>query len=146
MHVSSQAMEYLHARNQLHNDLKPSNIGVLNGKAKLLDFGHASALDTVANVGYTCPTTPGLAFPPTHVCQPHSSHSGPCHHPKPHLLPLARPHSIGTLPYSAPEAFRTKASDIFSLGMTMYEILLRPQSGMGGNGQSGGGHLVPLQP
>src|SRR5262249_39536789 len=88
-----QALEFAHAKNFVHRDIKPYNIMVLeDGGAKLMDFGIARLLNPKgdkAEVGRTR-------------------------------------HVTGTPEYMAPECWNgevRKESDIYSLGVTLYEML-----------------------
>lgn len=52
-----QALAYLHRRGITHRDLKPSNVLVVNGQAKLLDFGLSIAADQRGDGGTTAAGT-----------------------------------------------------------------------------------------
>jgi eukaryotic-like serine/threonine-protein kinase len=89
------AVAFAHARSVVHRDLKPGNILVgADGRPLLLDFGIAKLLD------------PDSALPPTETRTEFRA-----------LTPA----------YASPEQFRgqrvTTASDIFSLGVILYEML-----------------------
>ncbi|MGJ5815865.1 protein kinase domain-containing protein [Paludibaculum fermentans] len=95
------ALEAAHARGIVHRDLKPGNIMVLpNGAVKLLDFGLARR-----DLGDQDPT------------RTRSSLS----------LRTTEGAILGSIPYMAPEQAEgrtaTARSDIFSLGVVLYEML-----------------------
>jgi hypothetical protein len=98
------ALRAAHARRVIHGDLKPGNIQVTSeGAVKVLDFGIAMMLGTVATVGGDVTTR--TETPPR--------------------VP-ARPATGGTPPYMSPEQLRgwlvDERSDVFSLGVVMYEM------------------------
>ena len=88
------AVQHAHQRLIIHRDLKPGNILVTpEGQVKLLDFGIAKALDAAAY-------SSDLSLPGTHLMTPE---------------------------YASPEQLTgepiTTASDIYSLGVVLFELL-----------------------
>ena len=88
------AVQHAHQHLIIHRDLKPGNILVTaEGDVKLLDFGIAKALDAAAY-------QPDLSLPGTHLMTPE----------------YASPEQLSGAPV-------TTASDVYSLGVVLYELL-----------------------
>lgn len=102
--VVEQAAEGLaeaHAHGVVHRDIKPQNLMITSrGQVKILDFGLAKQLRSSESVDRDAPTSTLLSTPG---------------------------HVIGTMPYMSPEQVQGEpldpCSDIFSLGVTFYEVL-----------------------
>ncbi len=98
-----QALKYAHDRNVIHRDIKPANILISNsGVVKLVDFGVSTSLDASDEDGLT---KAGM--------------------------------TIGTPSYLAPEQIsnaknRDKRSDIYSLGVMLYEMVIGKKPFRGG--------------
>lgn len=92
-----EAVQYAHANLVIHRDLKPSNILVTaTGDVKLLDFGIAKLLDR----GTASAAETGLTRRAGHVMTPE----------------YASPEQVAGLPL-------TTASDVYSLGVILFELL-----------------------
>ena len=102
--IAEQAAEGLgeaHARGIVHRDIKPQNMMLAQrGQLKILDFGLAKQFISSEAVDNEAPTAMLLSKPG---------------------------HVIGTMPYMSPEQVQgeplTPSSDIFSLGIVLYEML-----------------------
>lgn len=97
------ALKYAHDHKVIHRDIKPANILISkSGKVKLVDFGVSASLDAGDEDGLT---KPGM--------------------------------TIGTPAYLAPEQIanaknRDKRSDIYSLGVLLYEMVIGKKPFRGG--------------
>jgi serine/threonine-protein kinase len=102
--IVEQAAEGLaeaHAHGVVHRDLKPQNMIITpRGQLKILDFGLAKQMRSGDSVDFEAPTATLLSAPG---------------------------HVMGTMPYMSPEQLQGEPldarSDIFSLGVTFYEML-----------------------
>ncbi len=102
--IAAQAAEGLaeaHAHGILHRDIKPHNLMITpRGQLKILDFGLAKEMRPTDPVDADAPTATLLSTPG---------------------------YAVGTMPYMSPEQVQGEpldaCSDIFSLGVTFYEVL-----------------------
>ena len=102
--IATQAAEALaeaHAHGVVHRDLKPQNMMITpRGQLKILDFGLAKFTHSSDSVDLEAPTATVLSSPGN---------------------------IVGTMPYMSPEQLQGEPidgrSDIFSLGVTLYEML-----------------------
>lgn len=109
-----QAIAYAHAKGVLHRDIKPENIIVGQyGEVLILDWGLAKLLHS---------TAPSNEFSDT---ESDISTENGSHNPLHQLTHLGK--VVGTVNYMAPERARgnpaTVQSDIYSLGVILYQIL-----------------------
>ena len=103
------AVAAAHSRGITHRDLKPANVMLANSKVKVLDFGLAKLADAGSDLEEAdTQTQQGLV--------------------------------VGTLPYMSPEQIEARRvdtrSDIFSLGIIMYELLTGGRPFQGDSGAS----------
>lgn len=104
LEIIEQAAEGLaeaHAHGIVHRDIKPQNMMLTqHGRLKILDFGLAKQMHSSDSVDDEAPTQELLSTPG---------------------------HVVGTMPYMSPEQVQGEplapSSDIFSLGITLYEML-----------------------
>ena len=119
IHDVAAGLEYLHSKELIHQDIKPDNILIDDsGKYMITDFGISTQVRSTLNKNI----------------EEHSSGSA------------------GTLAYMAPERFSkdpraVKASDIFSLGATVFELITgNPPFGEHGGLILKGGAEIPTLP
>ena len=117
---AAEALEHAHRRGVVHRDVKPSNLMVTRGgRVLVLDFGLAADADSQVAAPTERLTRTGL--------------------------------QLGTLAYMSPEQLRAERrldarSDVFSLGVTLYELLtgrLPLDPGTQARTGDGSGHGVP---
>ncbi len=111
VHIAMQialALDYSHQHRIIHRDIKPNNIMLKsNNQAVLIDFGIARDTNSSRHSRKGCPSDSDVS------------------------------HYIGTLPYMSPEQLSSEFSidhrtDIYSLGVTLYEMLTFQKPFQGG--------------
>jgi serine/threonine-protein kinase len=100
------AVEAAHERGIVHRDLKPANVRLApDGTVKVLDFGLAKAMETIAAEGASLANSPTFTSPAM----------------------TAVGVILGTAAYMAPEQARGKAvdrrADVWAFGCLLYELL-----------------------
>lgn len=124
----AQAVEAAHVAGILHRDIKPENVVVADsGGIKVVDFGLARRLDHGGQVGGSAAHTTMTAIQVVEVLRrtlpPETAFGGAADTE----VSAGTQTMFGTPAYMAPEVLvgepSTPASDVFSLGVTIYECL-----------------------
>ncbi len=123
----SEALEYAHEKGIIHRDLKPANVKLTHdGKAKVLDYGLAKALDD-APVAADLTSSPTLSLAAT----------------KMGLI-------LGTAAYMSPEQAKGKSADrradIWSFGVLLLEMLTGRQAYTGETASETMAHVITRDP
>jgi len=111
----AEALDRAHRAGIVHRDLKPGNIMLTKSGAKLLDFGLAKPVATMAMAGGVGSLTPST---PTMSVAALTAQSAPL---------TQRGTVVGTFQYVAPEVLQGRDADarsvVFALGAVLYEML-----------------------
>jgi eukaryotic-like serine/threonine-protein kinase len=107
------ALDKAHQADIVHRDLKPGNVMLTKSGAKLLDFGLAKPLHSLAAASGSAPLVSAALTMSS---------------PSPQLSPLTTHGTIiGTMQYMSPEQIEGREadarSDIFTLGAVLYEMV-----------------------
>lgn len=117
------ALDTAHRQGLIHRDLKPGNIMLTNAGSKLLDFGLVKLTSTASSV-------------PSRVTKS--------------LSPSPEGMLLGTMQYMSPEQIECKdvvaQSDIFSLGLVLYEMATGHRAFAGNSNFAVAGAIVASEP
>ena len=130
----SDALQKAHRAGIIHRDLKPGNIMLTKSGAKLLDFGLAKPIAAMSAVAPSSNSVFGAAMTQSNPVSPLSTAGA----------------VLGTVQYMSPEQITggeaDARSDIFALGLVLYEMATGKQAFNGKTQASVAGAILAVEP